>query len=394
MNLIYSQTMLWLFLLASMGSCGKANFSQSKSNKNKQYSENKGADAIGKPAEQPSDSGEQGNGQEARNDGGDSISDNGQDDSDCVEDGCSYQDGSDIPGGESDKGSDMPQNGDSDEGANGCDNENSCDDKDDPKNCDDGECDDDVEDGNHMPCEGMSCKSDEDSSNECDSEKCHEKPCDNNGACKDCTDECSNCSPEQDPPEIVVVEDGIKGGHFDVDTFYRDDMDKKGKKGKNGHDSFKLKEHVHEYDDKYSTNGVNFFGPSNGSDKADEVKIDDLISENIKFGIKLVNAKFNQGGFLYIGDTAYGYNNLPDPKKEYTKSDIGKLSIVFDLDSLSENGIQPATPKWVKDNDLGPEDSRRSGALTFQIIDLSSGEVLIECSVYWHKDGLKKFSFL
>ena len=227
-----------------------------------------------------------------------------------------------------------------------------------------------------------------------DSGDCVGEHCKNKDDCENCDNDCSNCTNKQEPPQIIVVDDGIVGGHFDVDTFYVEDLGKKGKKGKNDDGGFKLKEHVHEYDDKYSTNGVHFFGPSNGSDKADEVKIDDLIPADLKFGVKLLNTKFNQGGYLYIGETAYGYNNLPDPQKEYTKADLGKLSIVFDLDSLTENGIQPATPKWVKDNDLGPEDSRRSGALTLQIIDLSTGKVLIECSVYWHKDGLKKFSFL
>lgn len=429
MNLNYLKMIQLILILMFIGSCGKAKFFDSEAKQKQQYSDNKSADGVPKQMDENGNNSESGSnpsdqqddirgnagadGSESQgsdqgsNDGTEGHSRNnepGADGSNCDEGG---QSGSSSNGSESSENQGSyasDQEGSDSSGQKGSGGSNDSDHDSSKNNC---QGNSDCSAGNNPDDSSKTC------GDNCGSQQCENKSCNNGGdhattcndrtcedcsptACPDCqTNQCPGCSPTTNPPpEKVVVTNGIEGGHFDVDTFYVEHLDGKSKKGKDDAAGFKLKKHVHEYDDKYSTNGVNFFGPSNGSDKADEVKIDELIPSNLKFKIKLVNSKFNQGGFLYIGETAYGHNNLPDESQVYTKAELKKLSIVFDLDSLKENGIQPAQPKWVKENDLGPENSYRSGALTVQIIDSSSGKVIIECSVYWHKDGLKKQSFL
>ena len=324
------------------------------------------------------------------------------------------------------------------------------------------------------PCEGDACKEvieckcdacgslDGDNKEHCDCEACHvdeTTPCESGNCpveeptCKEGED----CKETKVPPVIVSAPEGIKGGHFDVDTFVSEELWKKqgkrnyhrykkehrhhinytlvgddttvekSKKGKSkgkgkGKDKHKkqgkskedskgkekakykgksskkesdlephlgLMTHVHEYDKKFMTNGVIFLGASNGSSKADEVMVNGMIPEDKKFGIKLINAEYNTDGVLYVNDSVYNYENLPDSSAEYTVSQIKRLSIVFSLDSLKEGGLHPSTPSAVKKDVQGPNGSRRSGAMTVQLIDSETGEIIVEGSVYWHKKHLK-----
>lgn len=190
--------------------------------------------------------------------------------------------------------------------------------------------------------------------------------------------------------EISYSEVGIDegGGHFDVDSFNLLSGEK---------------EHEHEYDKKFSTNGFIFLGrpnPGSGSDsydkkgkkkKRDKDKCQIILNQDRKFRIKIINEQYSKDGVILINNEPYNWSKSPDPTQIYSLSGIDntirldELSVVFPLDKLRADGIRKTSPSPVKGNEIGPNNSRRHGALTVQIYHAYQEKLLWEGSIYWHK---------
>lgn len=176
------------------------------------------------------------------------------------------------------------------------------------------------------------------------------------------------------------------GGHFDLDSF---DLIK----GK--------KKHEHEYDKKFQTNGFVFLGRPNpnlghengeGHKKSkDKDKCQITLEIDQKFRVKIINGEFSKDAVISINEDRYSWSKLPDFSTVYSLSGIDdtiqmeELSIAFPLSKLQADGIRKTTPSRVKSNKLGPNRSRRHGALTIQIFHASKNTLLWEGSIYWHK---------
>lgn len=186
----------------------------------------------------------------------------------------------------------------------------------------------------------------------------------------------------EEPAESGSLEEGVYGGHFDVDTF----------DGNN-----KKLEHVHEFDDSYQTNGIVFVGEENFSKKHSGLSLSNYFEEekllDTVFRLRLVNSEYNQGAALNINGKRYTHDSLPDSQKlyklgsssssnaEYTA--LTELSLTVDENAFLENLFSVSTPGCVQKNQLGPDNQKRNGALTLEVLDQNEN-VIWEISVYQH----------
>jgi hypothetical protein len=99
------------------------------------------------------------------------------------------------------------------------------------------------------------------------------------------------------PP--VLVDRGVSGGHFDVDTYYD---------GGSGWltctDGCDHQDHVHEYDDIYDVTGVNFLDSSSLNPDLSNA----ISSTSTKFKVLVQNQYLSPATKLYIGKAGYVFN--------------------------------------------------------------------------------------
>lgn len=183
---------------------------------------------------------------------------------------------------------------------------------------------------------------------------------------------------QDDVPKLYInLESGIKGGHFDVDTFYN-----------NGSIS-----HEHEFDEDKNTNGIVYYGAGDEETKKENLEL--RISAD-RFKIQLQNADLSENGYLRINNVGYNHENMPDSEIIYTlkESDDPKviqltdLTVLYSVNAIIDretnpNSMRAIDPKCSKENKKGPNDSRRGGALTVVITD-ESGKTIWESSTYQH----------
>ncbi|MDB2426098.1 hypothetical protein N9W41_00985 [bacterium] len=199
--------------------------------------------------------------------------------------------------------------------------------------------------------------------------------------------------------ENDVNDPGLLGGHFDFDTsteLYNFS------EGETNH-------HIHEYDDKHSTNKVDFFDMIDGK----LVEINEAISDgNKEFYIIVANADLSTGGVLAINDKVINVKTYQDnflaSDSAYTKyslngsdssTKLSHFSISFSADALLKGGLMATETKCVRANDAGKLGEYRNGALTIQVVDAAnfdglnpdtlsaSSGLLWEATLFWHKDG-------
>jgi hypothetical protein len=190
---------------------------------------------------------------------------------------------------------------------------------------------------------------------------------------------------------------GIPGGHFDLDTAtgtYPLNM------GRTDH-------HVHEYDDKYSVTGVDFFQLLDGK----FVEPAEVLSPEQGFKIIVANAALSPGARLSINGQSY---SVLDWQKRTESGDLPvfslsgvagtqkleSLTLTFDPQKPISSQLIPSVTDLVRRNAPGPGQSYRAGALTIQMIDAKSGQIdpnlgvamigapgmLWESTVFWHRD--------
>ena len=200
-----------------------------------------------------------------------------------------------------------------------------------------------------------------------------------------------NSDPGTEGPQdesLIEVGAGLEDGNFDVVSF-----DGKGKKIA----------HVKEFDDLYDTNGIVFHGPLNfkeedekgknkGKDK-DKDKSSGLalnIGGAEEFKVHLLNADLSTSCHLEINDVVYNHQKLPPVDRLYTlegssENYLDKLAIFFSVDAINTQTIKTSTPSCVEDDIPGPNNERRNGVCTVEILD-NNDVRLWEIAVYSH-DG-------
>ncbi|NRA67736.1 MAG: hypothetical protein HRU19_24860 [Pseudobacteriovorax sp.] len=193
--------------------------------------------------------------------------------------------------------------------------------------------------------------------------------------------------------ELEVSEQGLIGGHFDVDTSTQ--IYELGEGETDGH--------VHEYDDKYQVNGVNFLAVLN-----DELSnLQDVIPAGVPFILHVVNGNLSPGAVIEVNNRqqyANVYNEDPGFAKVtyiFSPDDVaGRLksfSVRFKKDALAGKGLIGTGTDCVRSNEPGKNNEYRNGALLVQALDAGNYEVdpvygqatkglLWEGAIFWHHD--------
>ena len=171
----------------------------------------------------------------------------------------------------------------------------------------------------------------------------------------------------------IVYANGIKGGHFDVDTF-------------EGNKNLK---HVHAYDDKNSTNSIVYHGPFNQAKGKLSLLGSKKVSKNTIFTISLQNSNHSKGAKLKINENYYNWSKLP-PNKTYSISNpaadqlVSELSVEYDTNSIAKGMIVCTDPKKVK-----RDPTHRDRALVVKLRQPSDNTLLWEGVSYWHDKDCK-----
>jgi hypothetical protein len=168
------------------------------------------------------------------------------------------------------------------------------------------------------------------------------------------------------------TEEGLLDGHFDVDT--SSFISEIG----NG----ETDEHEHEYDDDYLVTGVDFFDMFGSSLHL----INQDVDANQPFRLTVLNANASVGGRMVINQTYDAldngtwtpttiYDNTPvDQLPIYSISGVlgtmplTEAGIYFHPLAIINGGLHPTKTSCVKDNNLGPDQEWRNGAVTIQAI--------------------------
>ncbi|MFT4547340.1 MAG: type II secretory pathway pseudopilin PulG [Pseudoalteromonas tetraodonis] len=209
--------------------------------------------------------------------------------------------------------------------------------------------------------------------------------------------------PETEPPPVSDDEEGLSGGHIDVDTSTF--IAKIGKGETDGH--------VHEYDDKYGVTHINYFNLLDS--KLDNIS--DIIPTGKKFKLIVANADLSPGAVLKLNEEyveGRTYDNTPTGELEVYSIDghggttqLTSLSFHFGTNAITEGGVIPTNTGDVKKNKLGRNGEWRNGALTIQAVEIdsagnistnpglsaggqqgvASSNLLWESTVFWHWDG-------
>lgn len=212
----------------------------------------------------------------------------------------------------------------------------------------------------------------------------------------------------------VTGDPGLSEGHFDVDTSSTIASIGSGK----------TDGHVHSYDDKYQTTGVNYFNIE--GNKLSEIFLD-IPDPATKFKIIVVNADLSIGAKLVI-NKAYVANdpstyimatNYDDSRSSnlpvYSLGGVAgttkltQLGVYFDPDAIALGGLLPSVTGAVRSNVPGKNGEWRNGAFTIQAVlvkpdgsdgftadrTLSAGGsigaatsgLLWESTIFWHRSG-------
>lgn len=190
------------------------------------------------------------------------------------------------------------------------------------------------------------------------------------------------------PATELVTEPGITGGHFDVDIYHTVFSAPGGK-----FYPFQQSRHTHEYDDLYDVTGVNFLNASNTNFNLSNA----IPSTSTKFKVLVMNqylnpaAQMSVGGQPYVSVKSYGgLASVTDPNAlmtslpVYTRATVNTLAFKLPLNAFTSldwwgngdvrAGLMPTQTGCVNKfqqsgaTRMGPQDERRNGALTIQIV--------------------------
>lgn len=234
------------------------------------------------------------------------------------------------------------------------------------------------------------------------STSCNDSAFSRNGAQAPLSEDSSSPPAYQGPG---IAEEGIVGGHFDLDTSH---LVYAPSAGTTDH-------HVHQYDDKYQTNGADFFNLL----EAGLGEIQTVIPAQKRFILIISNAELSTGGRLEINGSSQNVLTFQNQGRGLiangaspqaytigtpTKAGDLKLSalkIYFDKDVIAQNGLVPTETGCVRKNQPGAKGEYRDGALIIQALDAdlnkidpatgvasaTGGGLLWEATIFWHRDG-------
>ena len=171
--------------------------------------------------------------------------------------------------------------------------------------------------------------------------------------------------------------EGLISGHFDVDTSSFISPIGNGSTDK----------HVHEYDDDYQVTGVDFFNLFNSGLHTIDT---DITDPDQAFRLLVLNGNLSISGRLVINQSYdpldYAtwtpitiYDNTPDENLPiYSLSgangttQLSQAGLYFHPLAIVNGGLHPTKTGCVKDNDLGPNNEWRNGAVTIQAVAVNS----------------------
>lgn len=201
---------------------------------------------------------------------------------------------------------------------------------------------------------------------------------------------------------FTQVQQGLKGGHFDLDTSSQVYLPSQGKTDR----------HIHEYDDKYNVTFADFFNLQD----AKLGNISELVAPAKRFILTIANAELSPGGVLSINgqtESVVDYQKRVDAYLAGNSaalpvftlngaSDIklADLKIGFSADALAKGGLIGTVTGCVVSNNPGKLGEYRNGALVIQAIDVAAaklnsktrtaelnGGLLWESTLFWHWDN-------
>lgn len=175
------------------------------------------------------------------------------------------------------------------------------------------------------------------------------------------------------------IEQGLIGGHFDLDTssqLYPPSQ------GKTDH-------HVHQYDDKYNVTYADYFNLLDGKFG----NINEIVAPSDRFTLVILNAQLSRGGVVSINgqdSNVFDYQNKAD-NSIYTLDGsagikLSSLRIGFKPDVLAAGGLIGTDTSCVVRNDPGKLGEPRNGALIIRAMSLT-GDLLWESTLFWHWDN-------
>lgn len=204
---------------------------------------------------------------------------------------------------------------------------------------------------------------------------------------------------------------GLRFGHFDVDTAHLVYAFNEGK----------TDAHTHEYDDKFETNIVDYFnietGDKTGSKALHNINDTDygVPNDNEQFYLIVANANLSQDVQVNINGTLISVMDYQAKVDAYMNGDnnaleaytlgnsqgatkLTSLEFVVGLDAaLSDNGLIPTETSTVRSNTPGPNGEYRDGALIIQAINVndmslnadlrvadSDAGLFWESTIFWH----------
>ena len=202
----------------------------------------------------------------------------------------------------------------------------------------------------------------------------------------------------EEPADVTpnIIEGGLPGGHFDLDTSSSVYPLGEGRTNK----------HVHEYDDKHNVTFVDFFNMRESD--LDEINDNDLIGNSDRFKLLVGNANLSPGAVLEINGTNVVAKNYISAAQTYTLGaptvdgdiQITSFKVLFPTDAIKNGGLHDTETSCVRSNDVGQLGEYRNGALTIQAVpandvnkDAGTGltslgsEIFWESTIFWHKDS-------
>ena len=195
---------------------------------------------------------------------------------------------------------------------------------------------------------------------------------------------------------------GLKGGHFDLDTSSRVYAPSAGR----------TDHHVHEYDDKYNVTYADFFNLLDGKFG----NINEIVQPDARFVLIVANAQLSPGGVLSINGQSISVTDYQAQVARFIGGDgaalpvytlsgasdrkLSGLRIGFAPDTLTKGGLIATETSCVVKNDPGKKGEYRNGALVIQAIAVDSlkinqqtqsadlnGGLLWESTLFWHWSG-------
>lgn len=187
-------------------------------------------------------------------------------------------------------------------------------------------------------------------------------------------DETDPTDPSDDDPH---TEEGLWGGHFDVDTSSFISPINNGS----------TDSHKHEYDDDFNVTGVDFFDTLGTNLHTIETDVGD---PDQPFRLIVINSDLSIGGRLVVNQTydplngstwtpTTIYDNTVDtslPVYSFSGANgttaLTQAGIYFHPLAILHGGLHPTNTGCVKDNELGPNNEWRNGAVTIQAIAMNT----------------------